>query len=127
MKNQQSLERQTFKAGDFIFFEGDVESHFYIIEKGLVSIFTKDSLGNKIGIADLGEGEPFGEFALISQSPRSAFAQAKEDCVVVKISEEGYKKLLGDLPPWARSMLKSLTDRVQNMTEKIRFLEKQGE
>lgn len=119
-----SLERQTFKAGEFIFFEGDVESHFYIIEQGTVTIFTKDSLGAKIHIADLGEGEPFGEFALISNSPRSAFAQAKTDCTLIKVSEQSYQKLLNELPVWAQSMLKSLTDRVQNMTEKIRFLEK---
>lgn len=120
-----NLVRQSYKAGEFIFFEGDVESHFYVVESGIVNIFTKDAVGNKINIADLEQGEPFGEFALISQSPRSAFAQAKQDCVVVKISEDDYKKLLSELPDWARGMLKSLTDRVQNMTEKLRFLDRQ--
>lgn len=119
-----AIERAVFKPGEYVFFEGDVENHFYIVESGTVSIFTKDLTGKRIPIVEVTEGESFGEFALISRSPRSATAQATSDTVLVKVSEEGFKELLADLPVWAESMLKSFVDRLQNMTEKIRELEK---
>ncbi len=72
---------------------------------------------------DVVDGESFGEFALISKMPRSASAQAVTDVVLVKVSEEGFKQLLSELPTWAECMLNSFVDRLQNMTDKIRELE----
>lgn len=118
-----SIEKMSYKSGDFIFFEGDVENHFYIVESGEVRIYTKDNTGKRIPICDIKEGESFGEFALISEMPRSASAQATSNVVVIKVSEDVFKQLLADLPAWAESMLKSFVDRLQDMTEKIRELE----
>lgn len=123
MDAQSAIVKETYKPGDYIFFEGDIEHHFYIVESGVVNIFTKDQMGKKISICDIVDGESFGEFALISKSPRSASAQAVTDVVLVKVSEEGFQQLLSELPTWAECMLKSFTDRLQNMTEKIREAE----
>jgi len=119
-----AIQKETYKPGDYIFFEGDIENHFYIVETGVVHIFTKDNMGKKIPIVDIVDGESFGEFALISNSPRSATAQAVTDVVLVKVSEEGFKQLMSELPTWAECMLKSFVERLQNMTEKIRDLER---
>ncbi|KYG67904.1 nucleotide-gated potassium channel protein [Bdellovibrio bacteriovorus] len=118
-----AIQKETYKPGDFIFFEGDIENHFYIVETGVVNIFTKDQMGKRIPIVDIVDGESFGEFALISKMPRSASAQAVTDVVLVKVSEDGFKQLLEELPTWAECMLKSFVDRLQNMTEKVRELE----
>ncbi|ASD63102.1 Crp/Fnr family transcriptional regulator [Bdellovibrio bacteriovorus] len=123
MDAQSAIVKETYKPGDFIFFEGDIENHFYIVESGVVNIFTKDQMGKRIPICDIVDGESFGEFALISKSPRSASAQAVTDVILVKVSEEGFQQLLSELPTWAECMLKSFTDRLQNMTEKIREAE----
>lgn len=118
-----AIQKESYKPGDYVFFEGDIENHFYIVETGVVNIFTKDNMGKRISICDIIDGESFGEFALISNSPRSASAQAVTDVVLVKVSEDGFKQLMSELPTWAECMLKSFVDRLQNMTEKIRELE----
>lgn len=123
MSTHAAIQKESYKPGDFIFFEGDIENHFYIVETGVVSIFTKDNTGKKIPISEIVDGESFGEFAMISNSPRSATAQALTDVTLVKVSEEGFKQLMSDLPSWAECMLRSFVDRLQNMTEKIRELE----
>ncbi|WP_347359276.1 cyclic nucleotide-binding domain-containing protein [Bdellovibrio sp.] len=123
MEDQGAIVKESYQPGDYIFFEGDIENHFYIVESGVVNIFTKDQMGKRIHICDITDGESFGEFALISKMPRSASAQATTDVVLVKVSEEGYQQLLSELPTWAECMLKSFTDRLQNMTEKMREME----
>lgn len=115
-----NIVKENFKAGEFVFFEGDIENHFYIVEKGVISIFTKDFQGNKVHIAEIIDGESFGEFAMISQSPRSATAQAQTDVSLIKVSEAGFQQLLSELPTWAECMLKSFVERLQNTTEKVR-------
>lgn len=110
-----SISKESFKAGDFIFFEGDIETHFFIIESGEVSIFMKDKKGQKIEVARLSEGETFGEFALIDKGARTASAQAVTPVKAMRISSEGYEMMLNDLPLWASSMLRSFSGRLKQM------------
>lgn len=117
-----SMTKESYNAGDYIFFEGDVESHFYIIESGEVAILTKDSQGKKLEVARLAEGETFGEFALIDKGARTASAQAATAVKVMKISAEGYEMMLNDLPVWASSMLKSFSTRLKSMNKQVKEL-----
>lgn len=121
MISNDAILKVTYKAGDFIFLEGDKESHFYIIEKGSVQIFTKKSNGERINIIDITEGESFGEFAMLDKkAPRSASAKALTDVTLVKVSTEGYEQLLNEIPVWAASMLRSFTARLKQMNEKVK-------
>ena len=120
-----SITKESFKDGEFIFFEGDIESHFYIIESGEILIFTKDKTGQKVEIARLKAGETFGEFALIDKGSRTASAQAVTDCSMMKISSEGYEMMLGDLPTWASSMLTSFSSRLRQMNQALKELKAQ--
>lgn len=115
-----SITKESFKAGDFIFFEGDIEAHFYIIESGTVKIFSKNKQGQKVELAKLNPGETFGEFALIDKGARTASAQADTDCKLMKISEEGYNIMLNDLPLWASSMLESFSARLKSMNAALK-------
>jgi len=115
-----AIVRETYAANDFIFFEGDIESHFYIVETGSVQIFTKNKLGKRIDIATVTEGESFGEFALLDNKPRSASAQALSDVSLIKVSAEGYEELLSELPVWCSCMMKSFVVRLKRMTEQLR-------
>jgi CRP/FNR family transcriptional regulator, cyclic AMP receptor protein len=114
------LVKEKYKAGDFVFFEGDVDFHFYIVEQGEVEVFTKNKSGKRIQLLLAEKGESFGEFALLDKKPRSASAQAKTDCVLIKVTEQGYNQLLADIPVWASSMLKSFAQRLRSMNDKIK-------
>ncbi|MBC7371228.1 MAG: cyclic nucleotide-binding domain-containing protein [Bdellovibrionaceae bacterium] len=115
-----SIVRETYAPNDYIFFEGDIESHFYIVESGRVQIFTKNKLGKRIDILTVEEGESFGEFALLDKKPRSASAQAVSEVTLIKVSAEGYEQLIGDLPVWASCMMKSFVARLGKMTESMK-------
>lgn len=115
-----NITKESFKPGDFIFFEGDIETHFYIIESGEVSIFMKDKKGQKIEVARLKDGETFGEFALIDKGARTASAQAVTAVKAMKISAEGYEMMLNELPLWASSMLRSFSTRLKHMNSSLK-------
>ncbi len=117
MASKNDILKETFEEGDYIFFEGDIESHFYIIETGKVQIFTKNNVGKRLNILTVESGESFGEFALLDNKPRSASAQALSKVSLIKVSESGYEELLADLPIWASSMMRSFTARLRNMTQ----------
>lgn len=112
------IQPETFKAGQFIFLEGDKSAHFYIIQDGTVEIFT-NSGKEYFKIAVLGPGESFGEFALLNNAPRSASARAISDVQVVKVSERGYQQMLNELPGWASCMMASFVRRLKMMNERV--------
>ena len=120
MKESADIIKETYRPGDYIFFEGDIDFHFYVVQSGHVQIFTKSASGKRVDIALMGEGESFGEFALLDKQPRSASAQAVTECTLIKVSERGYEHLLRDLPDWANSMLKSFATRMKNMNERLK-------
>lgn len=124
MKNNtadsEAIKTETYKPGDYIFFEGDIDFHFYIVQQGEVQIFTKNKAGRRVNIATVTEGESFGEFALLDKQPRSASAQALSECTLVRVSEDGYNQLLSEIPGWASSMLKSFSRRLKQMNLKLK-------
>ena len=111
-----AIAKESYRPGDFIFFEGDIENHFYIVETGVVQIFTKDKSGVRVNIVQILDGESFGEFAMLDNSPRSASAQAITDVTLVRVSAAGFQELMDELPGWANSMMRSFVDRLKNMT-----------
>jgi CRP-like cAMP-binding protein len=122
MQESAEVVKEVYKPGDYIFFEGDIDFHFYIVQEGEIQIFTKDKKGQRINILKVSEGESFGEFALLDKQPRSASAQALTECTLIKVSEAGYLQLLTELPVWASSMLKSFSQRMKSMNEKLKDL-----
>ncbi|MCZ6525079.1 MAG: cyclic nucleotide-binding domain-containing protein, partial [Gammaproteobacteria bacterium] len=80
----ESLEHLTYQSGDQIFQEGDKGDCAFLIESGSIDISTrKDSKFYRIII--LGEGDLFGEIALIDNEPRTATATALEETRLIRI------------------------------------------
>ncbi|HWU42410.1 MAG TPA: cyclic nucleotide-binding domain-containing protein [Bdellovibrio sp.] len=121
--NINPVEKENYAAGEYIFLEGDVERHFYIVESGTVGISTLGRQGQKVDLIQVKEGESFGEFALIDNSPRSASAMAVTDVQVVRVSEEGFRELLTQLPVWAHCMMKSFVERLKTTSQTIKEAE----
>jgi CRP/FNR family transcriptional regulator, cyclic AMP receptor protein len=124
MLENTNVLKEIYKPGEYIFFEGDLDFHFYIVESGEIRIFKKDTHGKKVDIAVVKAGESFGEFAFLERKPRSATAQALTEVALVRISEKGYQQLLAELPGWASSMLQSFAGRIRHTNELLAELGK---
>lgn len=74
---ERILHRREYKAGETIFFQGDPGAGMYIIESGRVRVIFEPT---QQLLAELHEGDFFGELALMDESPRSATVIAREEC-----------------------------------------------
>ena len=118
----QDIEQKEFHPGEYIFFEDDLDKNFYMIDEGLIEIFTKDPDGKRVSLAQLGPGDCFGEMALLVNAPRTASAQALRFSKVLVISDEKYKELLAELPEWAQGLIRTLSQRLLAQNQKIKQL-----
>jgi|LZCG01.1.fsa_nt_gb CRP-like cAMP-binding protein len=97
-----------FKAGTRIVSEGDTGTGFYLILSGSAEVSR-----NNERIAKLGEGEFFGEMALLDGAPRSADVTALEDTTCLALTLWVMKGIIAANPDVALGMLKELARRLR--------------
>jgi EAL domain-containing protein (putative c-di-GMP-specific phosphodiesterase class I) len=104
------LEYVVVEAGKTVFREGDRGYCAYLIEKGRVEISVTRS-DARIVLGHRGQGEVFGEMAIIDDKPRSATATAISDCTLVAITREQLTRRLENSDPILRMCLSVILDR----------------
>ena len=84
-------------AGDIIIHQDDRDDYYYIIKNGRCSVTRQAEIGAKtIKLAELRQGDAFGEEALLSNTPRSANIIMEEDGDLMRLSKADFSKLLAE-------------------------------
>ena len=104
------LPRERVAAGTLIFSAGDAGDCAYLIERGTVEVLGTDGLA----IARMGEGELFGEIALLDHRPRTASVRALGDCSLVRIERARIDSVLRHADPILRHLLTLLLMRFRD-------------
>jgi CRP-like cAMP-binding protein len=86
--------------GDFVFKEGDPGHAMYFIISGHLDVLNTE---NEI-IAELQEGDFFGEIALFKSQPRSASVQAISYCNLYMLDRDTFKEVVAGYPDIAREI-----------------------
>ena len=105
-RNQSDARK--YAAGTVIFSKGDPGDAMYVVLEGEVEL----RIGGKV-VATLGPREPFGELALIDESPRLATAVAKTECVLVPVPEKRFLSMVKQTPLFGLQMLRVLAHRLR--------------
>jgi CRP/FNR family transcriptional regulator, cyclic AMP receptor protein len=77
------VHKREYRTGEPVFYQGDPGLGMYIIQDGEVSITISGKDGEARELAVLGDGDFFGELSLLDESPRSADAICKTDCLLI--------------------------------------------
>jgi len=95
--NIQSLlgkfNRVHVKRGQAIIRQGDAGDYYYLIESGRSKV-SRLVAGSSIQLAELKEGDAFGEEALVADTVRNATVTMKTDGVLLCLSKEDFNELL---------------------------------
>ncbi len=108
-------------AGTVVFSEGDQGREMYVIQTGKVKI-AKHVRDMERVLAVLGDGEFFGEMAIINQKPRSATATAVEETKLLVIEPETFDDMVRGNSEIAIRLIKILASRLQLADEHIENL-----
>jgi CRP-like cAMP-binding protein len=78
-------------AGTHIIREGEPADAFYMVKKGEVEVSKKTPTGKSTILSIKGDGEGFGEMALLTCSPRIASVAAKTDVILLKLLKSDFE------------------------------------
>ncbi|MBI3944545.1 MAG: cyclic nucleotide-binding domain-containing protein [Armatimonadetes bacterium] len=102
------VQERSFPAGAVVFHQGDPGDSLYLIESGSVAIIRHDN-DAATTLAVLGEGDTFGEMALLSGEPRTADAVAVDAVRAWRIGKDDFDRLLRASPALEQAVV-SLAD-----------------
>lgn len=91
----EKMEEVHYHAGENIIVQGEKGDLYYIIKSGRVAVLKKKKGEEELHqVAILGEGEAFGEEALIRCDPRNATCQALEETTVFTLMKKDFDQIV---------------------------------
>jgi len=103
-----------------LFKQGDKGDAMYLIESGRVRISIRDDDDQEVTLAELAQGDFFGEMAIIDGRQRSADARVIEDAQFAILSRDAFLSFVRSNPDVALEMLSALTDRLRRTDDLLR-------
>ncbi len=102
----EHLQRKHFESGDTVISQGDIGDTAYIIESGRVEV-----LMNEKKMAELAEGDCFGEIALLSDVQRTATVRCLTSCELTVLARDDFQTLTSGQGALAQAIRKQATER----------------
>lgn len=110
---------KSFFKGEMIFKENSAGENAYIIKEGKVEI--SKNFGDKSVVLEvLGQGEIFGEMALVSSGKRTASALAIEPCELIEVEKDLFNELMTSSPKIIQMLTKSLIARLKKTSSRVK-------
>lgn len=107
-----------FRAGDEIFRAGAPGDGFYVIETGRVQIIAAIGTSEPRVLATIGDGDFFGEMAVLDDAPRSATARAETDTQATFFSRDVLLQLLEQRPRLGLNLIREFSIRMRALNRK---------
>jgi CRP-like cAMP-binding protein len=99
-------------AGETVITEGEEGAAFYVVATGRLLVKRRDEKGEQVVLAHLGDGEFFGEMALLSHAPRNATVVAEEPTELLVLQAAVLQGLAGRFPHLADSLRRFYRQRL---------------
>jgi len=119
--------RKSYSAKKVIIHEGDASTSLYYIIEGSVSVQAENETGDEIILAQLNQGDFFGEAGLFDldnteEGKRTARVIARSDSVIAEISYAQFKKIVADDPAVMFLLTGQIFSRLRKTSQKVRDL-----
>ncbi len=92
---------------------------WWVVEKGLMKVYTIAPDGSALTYAILGEGDSFGETTILTGHWVRATVEALEPTEVRYLSAEQFESLLKEHPDFALALLRNLAERIRQSEERV--------
>lgn len=108
------FELMVVNDGSVIVKEGEPGDALYIVKDGLLEVSTVDKNGAKIMLAKLGEGDVFGEVALVTGKERTATVKALKQTRLMKLKKQDFQEIIEKYDSVKTMVLQIINDRAED-------------
>jgi CRP/FNR family transcriptional regulator/CRP/FNR family cyclic AMP-dependent transcriptional regulator len=119
---QRAAPLRAYRRGEEIVRQGQPGESFFVIVRGRVAVTILSPEGREVVVGSLGEGDHFGEMALVDDEPRSATVVAQERSDLAVLSRDVFFELLRSNFTLTRALLRSFSRRLRRANSTIEGL-----
>ncbi len=98
--------------GEVVLREGEAGTSFYVVAGGRLAVSKRDDRGHAVVVAHLGEGDFFGEMALLSGAPRAATVAAETAAELLELGADALLGVAREHPHLAASLRRFYRQRL---------------
>ena len=114
----------TYEPGQVLVRKDDVGDAAYVIITGDADVTVPAAEGD-ITVAELHDGDFFGEIAILCDTPRTATVTARGELTALRIRKEPFFELMFQFPEMAVEMTRLLAERLTRTTAELVESQKQ--
>jgi len=108
----QGMVLHRISPGDAVIREGDTGASFFVVAAGRLAVSRRDDRGEEVVLAHLGEGDFFGEMALLSGAPRAATVVAEQPSELLELGADAFLGVAREHPHLAASLRRFYRQRL---------------
>ncbi|NLA74929.1 MAG: cyclic nucleotide-binding domain-containing protein [Deltaproteobacteria bacterium] len=117
LEGSERFPGHTYRPGTLIVREGDIGHEAYVIRSGKCRAF-KTVNGKNIELRIMGQGDVFGETAILTEKPRSASVEAIDTVTVAVIKSHYFKEEL-NTGSWLGPFIRALAERFREADQRL--------
>jgi len=111
------LEKQNYKQGSTVLFQGEISSRLCLVESGKVSVLIRKGK-DKVKVAELGANSYFGEISLLTPRAATATIRSEEDSVILFLPGEVVGRLVKANPSLQEELTKKINERLESQKQR---------
>lgn len=107
----------TYRKGQVLFHQDDPGDSLIILKRGAVAVFRTSPTNERAMLSVVRPPDVLGEVSLLDGSPRSASAEAIEDCTALALSRAAFLDLVHTHPVILDAVMRALGGLIRRLTE----------
>ena len=108
---------RVFRRGQVVFTRGDPSDTLFVVISGRVKVVVRSADGGELTLTIIQPGGVFGELGIADGGPRSADADALDECQLLLVPLETVQDICALEPPVVQSLLNSTAATLRRLTE----------
>ena len=108
---------RAFRRGQVVFTRGDPSDTLFVVISGRVKVVVRSADGGELTLTIIQPGGVFGELGIADSGPRSADADALDECQLLLIPLETVQGICAREPPVVQALLNSTAATLRRLTE----------
>ncbi|GAB4496930.1 MAG: hypothetical protein OHK003_03760 [Anaerolineales bacterium] len=109
---------ESYNAGDYLFYEGEVGNSLYVVKSGKIEVVLAGGTNDEMHLRFCGPGEYVGEMSLIlKQGRRTASVRTTEASQLWMMTRDKFNECIQRWPHLAYSMVEIMSERLESSNE----------